>query len=216
MRSTVQVLTPRLLPSFFGLALVFFSGFLWTFWSLADSPKWTPTRISWLMLRFTFGNTISFEEAQQFSTTFGPILVVAFTILSQTLLLTILISLLSATFARVAAHAQEESLFQHSFATLQGASSEALFSYFPPLNIICLLTILPASFTLTPRWVHKLNVFVIRTTHLPILLAIRVVQQLQWGRTIELASEKSTTVFGRWRWGSKRGHPDLVGGGRRQ
>ncbi|CAO1637136.1 unnamed protein product [Sympodiomycopsis kandeliae] len=195
---------------FFGLALVFFSGFLWTFWSLADSPKWTRTRISWLMLRFTFGNTISFEEAQQFSLTFGPILVVAFTILSQTLLLTVLISLLSATFARVAEHAQEESLFQHTFATLQGASSEALFSYFPPLNILCILTVLPASFTLSPRWLHKLNVFIIRTTHLPILLAIRAVQQPQWGRAIELTAEKTGPVLSRWRWRPKRGHPDLL------
>ncbi|PWN29012.1 hypothetical protein BDZ90DRAFT_231015 [Jaminaea rosea] len=177
---------------FLGLALVFFSGFLWTFWSLSDSSKWTPATIGWLMLRFTFGNTISLEQAQEFSPTFGPWLVVAFTILAQTLLLTILISLLSATFSRVAAHAQEESLFQHSYSTLQGVSSEALFSYFPPLNILCLLIVLPATFFCSPRWVHKVNVFIIRLTHLPILLTIRLVERHDyWTRGVELAAAET-------------------------
>lgn len=176
---------------FLGLALVFFSGFLWTFWSLSDSKKWTPATIGWLMLRFTFGNTINYDEAQEFSPIFGPWLVVAFTILAQTLLLTILISLLSATFSRVAAHAQEESLFQHSYSTLQGVSSEALFSYFPPLNILCLLIVLPATFFCSPRWVHKVNVFVIRATHLPILLTIRLIERRDYWQKggVELATE---------------------------
>lgn len=210
--------------SFLGVALVFFAGFLWTFWSLSDSQKWTPVTIGWLMLRFTFGNTISFEEAQEFSPTFGPWLVVAFTILAQTLLLTILISLLSATFARVAEHAQEESLFQHAYSTLQGVSSEALFSYVPPLNILCILIVLPASFVLTPRWIHKLNVFVIRATHFPILLCIRLVERGDyWTRGIELLSHQGASpdgsssitqavqyIIGRWTRNKRRTQVDLI------
>ncbi|CAO1631686.1 unnamed protein product [Parajaminaea phylloscopi] len=209
---------------FLGLALVFFAGFLWTFWSLSDSRKWTPATIGWLMLRFTFGNTISFEEAQEFSPTFGPWLVVAFTILAQTLLLTILISLLSATFSRVAEHAQEESLYQHAYSTLQGVSSEALFSYVPPLNILCILIVLPASFFLTPRWIHKLNVFVIRVTHLPILMGIRLAERSNYGNTgIEPLSQQEAesqrrsglgqavqALKGRWKRTKRKTQSDII------
>lgn len=178
------------------------------------------------MLRFTFGNTISFEEAQEFSPTFGPWLVVAFTILAQTLLLTILISLLSATFARVAEHAQEESLFQHAYSTLQGVSSEALFSYVPPLNLLCILIVLPASFVLSPRWLHKINVFVIRVTHLPILFAIRLMERGDyWNKSVELLTQNQTnersptrgrvfqafrSITNRWKHNKHRTQSDLI------
>lgn len=131
---------------FLRLASVFFAGFAWAFYSLADSPEWTASTISWQLLRLTFGYSLSIPEAQGLHPVFGPWLVLVFTLLSQTLLLTILISILSATFSRVAAHASEESMFEFAYLTLQGASTEALFSYYPPLNILCLMIIWPASF----------------------------------------------------------------------
>lgn len=205
---------------FMGLAIVFFIGFLWCFESLSDSDKWSPALISWLMLRFIFGNTISFEEAQEFTPLFGPWLVVIFTVLAQTLLLTILISLLSATFSRVAEHAQEESLYQHAYATLQGVSCEALFSYFPPLNILCILTVLPASFVLSPRWLHKVNVFIIRATHFPILMVIRLCERHEagaWTNGEALGAERKTTLstgigmpfFARWQ-AKRRQQSDVI------
>lgn len=195
---------------FLALALVFFLGFTATFYLLAEGDEWDISNISWLLLRFTYGTTISLPEAQAFTKIFGPVLVVSFTILAQTLLLTILISLLSSTFASVASHAQEVSLYQHACVALSASSSDAVFSYVPPTNVICLLIVYPASFFLTPRWLHKVNVWLIRATHLPVLLAIRLLQQYQWKKGIELATEKSGRILDKWGWKTQRGQPDVI------
>lgn len=52
--------------------------------------------------------------------------------------------------------------------------ADALFSYQPPLNLFAFIVMLPLSYILSKRWFHKVNVFMIRVTSMPILLAIAV------------------------------------------
>jgi len=157
---------------FMGIASICFSGLLFTLWTLA-SEKWTIKSIAWLMVQIWFGNTyLSFGQASSFHPVFGPILMVGFAALSNTLLLTILISILSNTFTRIDANANQEHLFQITIMTLEGMKSDALISYQPPFNLLAFAILWPASWVLSPRSLHSANVFLIRVTSFPTLLTI--------------------------------------------
>ncbi|THH21422.1 hypothetical protein EW146_g156 [Bondarzewia mesenterica] len=164
---------------FMGIAAICFSGLLFTLLTLApEESKWTVKSISWLMVQIWFGNTyLSFGQASSFHPFFGPILMTMFAALSNTLLLTILISILSNTFARINANANQEYLFQFTITTLEGVKSDALFSYQPPFNLFAFIVLWPASFFLSPRSLHTANVFLTRLTSFPILIAIALYER---------------------------------------
>lgn len=67
---------------------------------------------------FLGSSFLGFEVAQQFHPVYGPALVVAFTLLTQTLLITILISILSNTFAAIQSSADTEILHQNALRRL--------------------------------------------------------------------------------------------------
>ncbi|KAG0708233.1 hypothetical protein DFH29DRAFT_893785 [Suillus ampliporus] len=162
---------------FIGIAAVCFSGILLTLYTLA-SGKWTIRSIAWLMVQIWFGNTyLSFGQATSFHPVFGPILMTCFAALSGTLLLTILICILSNTAARIDANATQEFLFQCTISTIQGVKSDALFSYQPPFNILAFVILKPASYILSPRSLHSANVFLIRLTSFPVLIAIAIYER---------------------------------------
>ncbi|KAI0267672.1 hypothetical protein BC834DRAFT_54466 [Gloeopeniophorella convolvens] len=162
---------------FMCIAAICFSGLLFTLWTFA-SDQWTLKSIAWLMVQIWFGNTyLSFGQASSFHPFFGPILMTGFAALSNTLLLTILISILSNTFARIDANANQEYLFQFTITTLEGVKSDALFSYQPPFNLLAFAILWPASWVLTPRALHTANVFLIRVTSFPILVTITLYER---------------------------------------
>ncbi|KAI5119644.1 hypothetical protein M0805_009005 [Coniferiporia weirii] len=173
---------------FMCVAAVCFSGLLFTLWTLADHGQWPLKKIMWLMVQIWFGNTyLSFSQAESFHKIFGPILMTTFAALSNTLLLTILISILSNTFARIneASYPQLfalvsqfglrvwwQYLFQFTISTIEGVKTDALFSYQPPFNLVAYMLLLPLSWVLSPRALHSVNVFLIRLTSFPILIVI--------------------------------------------
>ncbi|CCO30331.1 hypothetical protein BN14_04358 [Rhizoctonia solani AG-1 IB] len=110
---------------FIMLAAVCFSGLLFTLWTLSrGSATWNLGKIAWLMTQVWFGNTfLSFTVAESFHPIFGPILMVMFAALSNTLLITIMISILSNTFARINEHASEEYLYQFAISTIEGVTN---------------------------------------------------------------------------------------------
>ncbi|KAF8604724.1 hypothetical protein BDV93DRAFT_96560 [Ceratobasidium sp. AG-I] len=164
---------------FMMLAAVCFSGLLFTLWTLSrGSAQWHLSNIAWLMTQIWFGNTyLSFNVAESFHPIFGPILMITFAALSNTLLVTILISILSNTFARINERASEEYLYQYSISTIEGVKSDALFSYQPPFNILALLFLYPLSTCLSPRQLHTVNVLLIRITSFPQLLVIGIYER---------------------------------------
>ncbi|PWN97667.1 hypothetical protein FA09DRAFT_330328 [Tilletiopsis washingtonensis] len=193
---------------FMALAAVCFSGFAYAFYSLNDA--FTLREILWIMLKVWFGNSyVGFDAAAQISEVFGPGLMVLFAVLANTLLLTGLISLLSNTYSVVAASATEEVLYQHACKTMAGITSDALFSYPPPLNLLALAIVLPASWVLSPRWTHKLNVALIRTTSLPILLLIRVTSRQGFRDGLELTTSRASRAMA-WLPRRGKGEQDLV------
>ncbi|KAH7342007.1 hypothetical protein B0J17DRAFT_746132 [Rhizoctonia solani] len=164
---------------FIMLAAVCFSGLLFTLWTLSrGSATWNLSKIAWLMTQIWFGNTfLSFTVAESFHPVFGPILMVVFAALSNTLLVTIMISILSNTFARINEHASEEYLYQFAISTIEGVKSDALFSYQPPFNILALLFLYPLSTCLSARHLHTVNVLLIRITSFPQLIVIGVYER---------------------------------------
>ncbi|KZP22753.1 hypothetical protein FIBSPDRAFT_890108 [Athelia psychrophila] len=157
---------------FIAIAAICFSGLLFTLWTLA-SDRWSVRAIAWLMVQIWFGNTyLSFAQAESFHPFFGPILMTGFACLANTLLLTILISILSNTVARIDAY-----LFQHAITTIEGVNSDALFSYQPPFNLFAFLLLKPASWFLSPRALHSANVFLIKVSAFPILIIIGVYER---------------------------------------
>lgn len=48
--------------------------------------------------------------------------------------------------------------------TVEGVKTDALFSYFPPINILAFAILVPLSWTVSARTLHRINVFAIRLT----------------------------------------------------
>lgn len=99
--------------------------------------------------------------------------------ISNTLLLTVLVSILSTTFAKIDADAEAEYMFRQAVETIEGVKSDALFGYQPPLNIFAWLIMTPAKWILSPRWFHKFNVFMVRATAAPILLIVTLYERYE-------------------------------------
>lgn len=74
--------------------------------------------------------------------------------------------------------------------------SDALFSYQPPFNILAFLILKPASWFLSPRALHSVNVFLIKVTSLPQLLAITVYERyLKSGGKIRQTGKDAAQSF---------------------
>ncbi|KAG5717438.1 hypothetical protein E4T56_gene7242 [Termitomyces sp. T112] len=165
------------------IAMFCFGGFLYALWTLGrnNSDKeelHSPGQIAWWMLYLWFGlDATGFSNAENFHQFFGPILLVTYACLSNTLLLTVLVSILSNTFATINEDAAAEAMFRKAVSTIEGVKADFLFSYQPPINLFALCIMLPASYVLTPRWFHKVNVLMIRITSFPILLAISIYER---------------------------------------
>lgn len=117
------------------------------------------------------------QRSVDFHWLLGPILMVAFAFLGNTLFLTILVSMLSTTFATIVSNATAEIQFRRAVLTLEGVKSDAIFAYQPPFNILALLVLTPLQFILTPRWFHKINVAVVRVINAPLLLLIGFIER---------------------------------------
>ncbi|KAI9458175.1 hypothetical protein BJY52DRAFT_1149869 [Lactarius psammicola] len=178
LKNNLMVLSLRAMISqfvFLMLIAVFcFAGFLYALWTLSKARAgYSIGQISWWMVDIWFGlDAAGFEKAPEFDKVFGPILMVTYACLSNTLLLTVLVSILSHTFSTISEDAAAEAMFRRAVSTIEGVKADSLFSYQPPINLFALWILLPASYTLTPRWFHKVNVFLIRLTNFPILLTI--------------------------------------------
>ncbi|CAD7068523.1 unnamed protein product [Tilletia caries] len=182
---------------FMSLAMVCFSGFWFTFWSLVeDRETWTPGTILWTMLRICFfAGYVDLSVATTFSPIFGPPLFVIFAVVSNVMLLTILISSLSNTFMVTAMRADEEAAYQHACRSMAGVSSDALFSYIPPLNLVGMAIILPCSCFMSERYLHKTHVFLVRALSFPVLLTIRLLERESFKTGLELTAEHGRRAF---------------------
>jgi hypothetical protein len=183
-----------------------------------DSPN--SITISKWMLWIWFGlDGQGIDEAPGFHEILGPTLMVIYAFLGNTLFLTVLVSILSNTFSKIAADATAEIQFRRAVLTFEGVKSDSLFAYRPPFNLLAFIILLPLKFILSPRWFHKINVSAIRTLNFPILLAIsHYERRYLWKPRRQLSingpgpSKRTTWLqdIGFWRsWKQLSPHADL-------
>ena len=159
------------------LAVWCFAGFLLSMTWLSGDNQDSITISKW-MLWVWFGlDGTGIEGSVAFHWLIGPILMVTFAFLGNTLFLTITVSMLSSTFAKISSNATAEIQFRRAVLTFEGVKSDYIFNYQPPFNILAVCLMLPLKMVLSPRWFHKVNVTVIRTLNAPLLFVINAYER---------------------------------------
>ncbi|KAI8635151.1 nonselective cation channel [Xylariaceae sp. FL1651] len=173
------------------LAAWCFCGFLLSMVWLAEGRHDLVTISKW-MLWIWFGlDGTGVSKSTDFHWLLGPILMITFAFLGNTLFLTILVSMLTNTFSNIVANATAEVHFRKAVLTLEGVKSDAIFAYQPPFNIVALFVLVPMKFLLSPRWFHKIHVAFVRAINLPVLLLIAVLERrLLWSEYAEEPKEQ--------------------------
>jgi len=97
--------------------------------------------------------------ANLFGEHLGPALMLVFAVFSNTLLLTILISILTNTFSVIQYNLVEESLYQNAVTTLDMVKGDALFEFMAPTNLIALPLLIPAKLVLNPVSTFNASLF---------------------------------------------------------
>lgn len=92
-----------------------------------------------------------------------------FVTLTQILLVTSLISILSNSFSKVFAHAREEYLFVYSVYVLEASTSNRLTHFYPPLNLIPLIFIRPLRLFVSAEKLRHIRIVLLKITHTPIV-----------------------------------------------
>lgn len=185
-----------------------------------DSPN--SVTISKWMLWIWFGlDGTGIDEAPRFHEILGPTLMVIYAFLGNTLFLTVLVSILSNTFSKIAADATAEIQFRRAVLTFEGVKSDSLFAYRPPFNLLAFVILLPLKFILTPRWFHKINITAVRILNFPILVAIAYHERAALWKPVRRRSmtgfgpsKRSTWLFDssfwfRGKWKQMSPHADL-------
>lgn len=203
------------------IAVWCFGGFLvslkWLSMGNTDTDLWdppTPISISKWMLWIWFGlDGTGIDEAPKFHEILGPSLMIVYAFLGNTLFLTVLVSILSNTFSKIAADATAEIQFRRAVLTFEGVKSDALFSYRPPLNVLALVLLPPLKFILDPRWFHKINVTLVRIHNAPILLLVAWYERRYlWKSKRNNATALGTAERSKWKswlWSSLSAHAEL-------
>ncbi|KAE8142404.1 hypothetical protein BDV38DRAFT_277934 [Aspergillus pseudotamarii] len=100
------------------------------------------------------------------------ILSLIFVSMTNLLLISSLVSLMSMSLEGVMAHAREEYLFQLSIYVLESSNSRRLTYFMPPLNLIPLLCIRPLRLFLPAEHIRRVRIVLLRATHLPFVALI--------------------------------------------
>ena len=199
-----------MLRDFFVLTIVaawcffgFFLAMVWlSQWEAAEPPTdpTNPIEVSKWMLWIWFGlDGTGITRSVDFHRILGPILMVAFAFLGNTLFLTILVSMLSSTFSNIANNAAAEIQFRRAVLTFEGVKSDAIFSYSPPFNLLALFVLVPLKFFLSPRWFHKCNITAVRVLNAPVLFLTNLYdRKYLWKRRQHGALKRAKSSFFNW------------------
>ncbi|KAH6614219.1 hypothetical protein C7974DRAFT_72915 [Boeremia exigua] len=170
---------------FLSLVLILYLGFLTTFVLLARD-HFKPQEMSWILIKVFFGSSyLGFDVAQEISPFFGPPVMLVFIILTNILLITSLISLLSNSLSKILEHARDEYLFIYSVYVLEASSSNRLTYFLPPLNLIP-LCIRPFRLILPSGSLRSARIVLLKATHLPFVGVIWAYEHLDVYRKRDL------------------------------
>ncbi|KAI4939744.1 uncharacterized protein J4E92_001030 [Alternaria infectoria] len=178
---------------FLSLVVILYLGFLTTFVLLARDSRFNAKQMSWILIKVFFGSSyLGFDVAEEISPFFGPPVMLVFVTLTNILLITSLISLLSNSLSKVLDHARDEYLFIYSVYVLEASSSNRLTYFLPPLNLIPLV-IRPLRLVIPSERLRSVRIVLLKATHLPLVFAIWAYEQLTDTRNLDV---KATSFSG--------------------
>lgn len=156
-----------------------FLGFFTTFTMLARDHL-SLKQVSWVLIKVFFGSSyLGFDVMNDISPIFGPPLMLVFVTLTNILLITSLISILSNSFSKVTAHAREEYLYVYSVYVLEASTSNRLTHFYPPLNLIPLILIRPLRLFVSSESLRSIRILLLKATHSPFIAMIWVYEALE-------------------------------------
>ncbi|EME40467.1 hypothetical protein DOTSEDRAFT_55680 [Dothistroma septosporum NZE10] len=118
---------------FLGLVSILYLGFSTCFSFLARG-NYTFAKMNWILIKVFFGSSyLGFDVAEEISPVLGTLIMFVFVCLTNILLITSLISLLSNKLDKVMLHARDEYLFVYSVFVLEASTSNRLTFFLPPL-----------------------------------------------------------------------------------
>lgn len=174
---------------FLSIVIVLYSGFLTTFCLLArgycmfrtasgrshaDTRIVTFREMSLILTKVFFGSSyLGFDIAEKISPYLGLPLMLIFVVLTNILLVTSLISILSNSLTKVIEHARDEYLFVYSIYVLEASTSNRLTYFLPPLNLIP-LALRPLRLFLSADRLRTTRIILLKMTHLPHIFAIGI------------------------------------------
>ncbi|KAF2240081.1 hypothetical protein EV356DRAFT_527920 [Viridothelium virens] len=163
---------------FLGLVVILYFGFLTTFTLLARD-YFTPLEMSWILINVFFGSSyLGFDIAQKISPILGPPLMLIFVCLTNILLITSLISLLSNSLTKVMEHAGEEYCLTYSIFVLEASTSNRLTYFLPPLNLLA-LAFRPLRLCIPSGHLRSARIVLLKVTHFPFVVAIEAYERWQ-------------------------------------
>jgi hypothetical protein len=157
---------------FLTLIFILYLGFFTTF-SFLGRASFSAGKMAWLLVLVFFGNSFTgFDSAPKISPVFGPPLMILFVTLTNILLITVLVSILSQRFSIMMLNAREEYVAMFASTVADSMSNSDRMSYFyPPLNIAGLI-LRPLRLFYTHNQFRELRVSVLKITHFPIALLV--------------------------------------------
>ncbi|KAJ5336191.1 uncharacterized protein N7506_004213, partial [Penicillium brevicompactum] len=133
-----------------------------------------------LLVKVFFGcGEMTPDTASEISPIFGYGLMLIFSLMTNTLIISSLISLMSMSLEGVMRHAREEYLFQLAIYVLESSNSRRLTYFMPPLNLIPLLCIRPMRLFLSAGTVRRVRIILLRATHIP-FVALIWIYEAKW------------------------------------
>ncbi|OLL21682.1 Calcium channel YVC1 [Neolecta irregularis DAH-3] len=151
--------------------VIFFSGFFLAFSAGFARETFSPGNVAYMLGQIFLGFTLPAWNTMHQYNLLGQICMLAFVATSHFLVVTILVSVLSNTFSHVIDNAHEEHQYLFAVNTITAVKSDALFQYQSPFNLIE-WAILPLIYVMPRYNFVRMNRYVIKFTHFPILFTI--------------------------------------------
>ncbi|KAK6540395.1 hypothetical protein TWF694_009194 [Orbilia ellipsospora] len=179
---------------FLALVVILYLGFLTTFTLLARD-SFTLDEMTWLLIKVFFGSSyVGFDMMKRISPLLGAPLMLIFVTMTNILLITSLISLLSNSLSAVMSNAREEYLFMFSTFVLESATSSSRLTYFtPPLNLLS-LAVRPLRLVLPSHQLRALRIRLLKATHFPLVAVIMMYERMRDGGESNGLRERMFTI----------------------
>lgn len=156
------------------IMIILFSAGFWVAFTMSFARDvFSAKKIAYDLMKILFGFTPTVWDSWKYYSVLGRVNLMFFLFVTHFVIITILVAVLSNTFADVSLNAHEEVqfLFAVNTITMIKSESSSLFSYAAPLNLLEWV-VRPLYYVLPLRQFLVLNRTVIKITHAPILWTI--------------------------------------------